>query len=132
MARPTRELDDLIRQALAAEETEGLDGMEDLSAVELLTEVFRGRHRRLAALGMVATTMFFVVGASAAVAFANAQELRTMLLYAGTSALSFGAVFAAKVWYWLEMNRLALTREIKRVELRVAELTRRMHRQQGG
>jgi hypothetical protein len=48
-----------------------------------------------------------------------------MVLYGGVSALCFGVVMAVKVWYWLEMTRLALTREIKRVELQVLQMGRR-------
>jgi hypothetical protein len=125
MAKPTRSLDDLIRGALAAEDRQALEGLEDQSSLELLTEVFRGRHRLVATLGVMATLVLLVIGVSAAVAFANAEDLRTMMLYAGTSAVCFGGLLAIKIWYWLEMMRLAVTRELKRVELQVAHLGRR-------
>lgn len=125
MAKPTRDLDDLIRDALAAEDREVMEGMEDQSSLELLAEVFRGRFRLQAALGVVVNLVLFVIGVGAAVAFANAEDLRTMMLYAGTSALAFGGVVAIKIWYWLEMSRLALTRELKRLELQVVRMGRR-------
>jgi hypothetical protein len=31
-----------------------------------------------------------------------------------------------KIWYWLELNKNAVTREIKRLELQVARLSARM------
>ena len=31
-----------------------------------------------------------------------------------------------KIWYWMEMNRHTLTREIKRVELQIAELVHKV------
>jgi hypothetical protein len=125
MTKPTRSLDDLIRDALAAEDAEALEGLEDQSAFELLIEVFRGRHRLFAALGVVVNISLFATGVGAAVAFVNAQDVRTMLLYAGATALSFAVVLAVKVWYWLEMTRLAVTRELKRVELQIVQLNRR-------
>ena len=126
MSKPTGRIDDLIREALAAEDQQVLDGLGDQSSLELLTEVFRGRHRFVATVGMIVTLILFVVGVWAAVAFANAEELRTMLLYAGTSALCFSGVVLVKIWYWLEMMRLALTRELKRLELQVAHLSGRV------
>jgi predicted transcriptional regulator len=131
MVKPTRNLDDLIRDALAAEDAEVLEGLEDQSAFELLVEVFRGRNRLFAAVGVVANIALFVIGVGAAIAFANAEDVRTMLLYAAASALSFAVVLAVKIWYWLEMTRLALTREVKRVELQVVQLSRRMHDPEG-
>lgn len=126
MSKPTRDLDDLIREALAAEDAEVLEGLEDRSAVELLTEVFRGRHRLYAIGGVVINLVFVLIGVAAALAFARAQETQTMLLYAGAAALSFAIVIAVKIWYWLEMTRLALTREVKRVELQVVQLARKI------
>lgn len=132
MSKPTHQLDDLIREALAEERADGLAELEDPSAFELLMGVFRGRHRLFAALGVVVNLVFFVVGVGAAIAFTNEQDVRTMILYGGVSALSFGVILAIKIWYWLEMTRLALTRETKRLELRVALLGRRMPGTEGG
>ena len=129
MSEPTHDLDALIREALAQDEAP--DRFEDPSALEMLTEVFRGRHRSFAALGVVINVVLFVIGVGAAFAFAGAQDLRAMALYGGTSALCFGLVLAIKVWYWLEMMRLALTREIKRVELQLAQMDRRIRSQEG-
>jgi hypothetical protein len=126
MTRPTRHLDDLIREALAAEGTGVPEGFEDQSAVEQLTEVFRGRNRWLAALGVVLNLALFVIGVGAALAFVDAQDVRSMMLYGGTSALSFGLVLAVKIWYWLEMTRLSVTREVKRLELQIVQLSRRI------
>ncbi len=126
MSKPTRDLDDLIREALAAEDAEALEGLEDRSAVELLTEVFRGRQRLYAIGGVVINLVFVVIGVAAAVAFARAEDTETMLLYAGASALSFAIVITVKIWYWFEMTRLALTREVKRVELQVVQLARKI------
>jgi hypothetical protein len=93
MKEPTHELDDLIREALADDEADASDRF-DPSALEMLTEVFRGRNRLFAALGVVINLVLFVIGVGAALAFANAQDLRAMALYGGTSALCFGAVLA--------------------------------------
>ena len=126
MSKPTRDLDDLIREALAEDDAQALEGMGDQSPTELLTEMFRGRHRLYAIGGVVVNLVFVLIGVAAAMAFAQAQDTRTMLLYAGAAALSFAIVIAIKVWYWLEMNRLAITREVKRVELQVVQLARKI------
>ena len=123
MSKQTRTFDDLLAEALAGDEGASPNGPDDQSAREVLVEVFRGRNRLFAALGVVVNLVFFVIGISAAVAFTNAQDIRTMLLYGGSSALSFAVVLTVKIWYWLEMNRLSLIREIKRVELQVVRMS---------
>jgi hypothetical protein len=49
-----------------------------------------------------------------------------MLHWGAAMVLCLGAVTTIKMWYWLEMNRLALTREMKRLELTVALLAERL------
>ena len=49
-----------------------------------------------------------------------------MLLWAVAMLLCFGAVTAINIWYWLEMNRLAITREVKRLELQVVQIAQKL------
>jgi len=116
----------IIRNALEREEAEGLGTAEDPSMTELLTEMFRGRHRRLAIGGAVVNLLLLGAGVFSAVRFFGAEEPRGMLLWGGGTLLSFGAVTAIKVWYWLEMVRLSLTREVKRLELQVSRLAEKI------
>ena len=47
-------------------------------------------------------------------------------LWGAAMLLCFGAVTAIKIWYWLEMNRLAITREVKRLELHVVQIAQKL------
>jgi hypothetical protein len=126
MSRSNDELDDLIREALGQPDGELLLGDADPSMAERLTEVFRGRHRFLAVGGGIANLVLFVLAVFSGVQLLRATDERAMLLWGAAMLLCFVAVTAIKIWYWLEMNRLALTREIKRLELRVAQIARRL------
>ena len=126
MARPTKDLDDLIRQALEEEEQDTLRGLDAQSAAELLGETFRGKNSLFALGGAVANLILFVLGVFAAVKFGQADEVRVMLLWGGTAGLCFLAVTAIKIWYWLEMARLSVVREVKRTELQLIQLTRQL------
>jgi hypothetical protein len=122
MANPDNELDDIIREALEPPDPDLLDVDADPTMAEKLADVFRGRHRRLAIGGGVVNLVLFAAAIFSGLRLLQATEERAMILWGAAMLLSFGAVTAIKIWYWLEMGRLALTREIKRVELRVAQL----------
>jgi hypothetical protein len=62
------------------------------------------------------------------VRFVRADDARATALWGIAMLLAFGALMAIKVWYWLEMHRLALMRDLKRVELRVAQIADRLER----
>jgi hypothetical protein len=50
-------------------------------------------------------------------------------MYATVFQVAAISVAMLKIWYWMEVNRHTLTREIKRVEVQVAQLVGRIERQ---
>jgi len=125
MRESTNELDRLIRDALRADDAELLRQFEEQSTVELLTESFRGR-RRLIAIGGVVANLLLVAAAIVAVGrFMEAPDQRTMLIWAGAVAFCVLAITAIKIWWWIEMARLGIARDLRRVELQVALLSQR-------
>ena len=124
MPRSSDEIDDLILEALVQDDVEPVDDHEGQSMAQMLTGVFRGRHRRLAIGGAAVNLALFVFALFCGFKVLRAEEMRPLLLWGFAMLLAFGAVTAIKIWYWLEMNRLALTREIKRLQLRVSWIAR--------
>ena len=131
MTKSTKEIDRLIREALSDADAELLDQFGDQSLPELLTETFHGRHRLFVVGGMVVTLAFFGAGIFGAVQFVRAIELREMMLWGAATAFCFGAVTASKIWYWLEMTRHALVRDVKRLELQIVQLAQRLSDREG-
>lgn len=118
----TDSIDRLIREALSAEEAEYFDRLGEQSIPELVTETFLGHRRWLNLGGILAGTVMLVIGAVCAVNFYNAEEIRDMLLWGAGAAFCLSGILGMKIWYWMELQRNALTREIKRLELQVAHL----------
>ncbi|MCH8806187.1 MAG: hypothetical protein IH986_08875 [Planctomycetes bacterium] len=120
-------LDDKIREALRKEDAELLTEFdEEPSVFEMLLDTCRGRHRWLNALGAFWTLVFLVLGILAAVKFFGAESTRDIVMWAAACILCMSAVSMLKVWYFLEINKNALTREIKRLELQIARLAGRI------
>jgi hypothetical protein len=130
MTESTNELDRLIRDALRADDAEMLRQFEEQSTVELLTESFRGRRRFVAIGGVVANLLLIAAAIVAAGRFLEAPDQRAMLVWAGAVAFCVLAVTAIKIWWWIEMARLGLARDLRRVELQVALLSRRLERRE--
>ena len=126
MSQSADRLDELIREALGEADQRLLDQFSGQSMPELLTDVFRGRRRRAAIVGIFANLAFFVAGIVGGVRFVQADDLRAMMLWGAMTILCFGLVISIKIWYWLEMNRLSITREVKRVELHVVQLAQKL------
>ncbi len=121
------ELDRKIRETLRKEDAEIFDDLGgEPSVFEMLMETCRGRHRWLNILGAFWTLVFLVLGILAAVKFFGAESTRNIVMWAAACILCMSAVSMLKVWYFLEINKNALTREIKRLELQIARLAGRI------
>ena len=93
---------------------------------EMLLETFRGRHRWLNMVGAALTLVFLAMGTVSVVAFFRAEGTRALVMWAAACVMCMSAVAMLKVWYWLELQRIVVMREIKRVELQIARLAARI------
>ncbi len=122
MKKSIDEIDALIREALSQEEAHQFDEFGEQSIFEQALEVLRGRQRWVAAMTMVFTLIFVIGGVYSAIRFFRAEALPEMIVWGGSFFFFLVVVLALKIWYWMEMQRHTLTREIKRLELQVTRL----------
>jgi hypothetical protein len=116
------ELDKKIRAALAADEAELFEQLGEPSLPEQVIETFRGRGRWLVMLMFVMTTVFVGLGIATVIGFFQADTERAMIAWAAGFGFCLITIAMLKIWYWMELNKNAITREIKRVELQLARL----------
>jgi hypothetical protein len=121
MAR-TADVDELIREALRAEDAEALARLGEPGLPDMVTEIFRGRLRWYGAMFLAMILIFTVVAVVCGIRFLATDEVPDMIRWGAGFFFGFLAVMGGKNWYWTQMERIAMTREIKRVELLVAQL----------
>src|SRR5688572_3707088 len=95
------------------------------SVMEMVAHTFRGRTRWLMVTTWVKMIFFAIASAVSIVQFIRADSTKALIAWASlfiVFALGNSILF---VLYWLELNRNAVTRELKRLELRIAELRMR-------
>jgi len=117
-----QEVDDLIREALRAEDAEALRALGEPGLPDMVTEVFRGRNRWVGATmtaNLLAVTVFAVV---CAVKFFGTDSPVLMVRWGAGFFFCVIVAVGCKLWYWMQLDRLAISREIKRVELILAHL----------
>ncbi len=117
-----RDIDTLIREALGDEDREFLDSLEEPTLSEQVTYLFRGRWRWLNALSIGVALILFLLGIYCLVEFMSTDEVPAMLRWGAGALFCLLGTSYIKLWAWLELERHAVTREIKRLELQVAHL----------
>ncbi len=119
-----RELDDKIRAAMQAEHDLG-DPAGEESLFLMLLEVFQGRRRWLNLYGFFLTFVFFGLAIWCGFRFFNAQGTTAIVGWAAGFLVSVQSVGLLKIWFWMEMQKNQVLREVKRLELQVLRLTHR-------
>jgi hypothetical protein len=123
------ELDRAIQQSLSAEDALLLDRLgADQALHRQVLATFEGRLRWINAAGWIAGFALFGVGSVFAWRFVQADDLREMLRWGAGAAVAFGGLALIKVWFWLELQKNAVVREVKRLELQVASLAAQFRR----
>ncbi|MFQ5747659.1 MAG: DUF6768 family protein [Gemmatimonadota bacterium] len=129
MTKSTKEIDVLIREALGQADADLFGEFGEQSLAGMATEVLRGRQRWIVGVSLVVGLVFLGLSVWSLVRFLGEPGPVGMLRWGALLFFSVTAVWAMKIWYWLEMNRKALAREIKRLELQVAQLAGALRRE---
>ena len=120
-------IDAKIKRALEATDTDlahEFDG--DQSMTEMVFDVFRGTQKWLTFLAIFCSIVFMAASVFGIIQLFKAQELHEHILWGLGVMFCFSAVSLMKIWFWMQMNRNSILREIKRVELQVARLAAKL------
>jgi hypothetical protein len=119
-------LDQAIRQALSAEDAEFLARFEKEAPLhEQVLGTFGGRWGALNILGALLTFVFFGAFVYCVWNLIETTDLRETVLWSVGALWTALAVGMLKMWFWMEMQKNAILREVKRLELQVARLAAR-------
>jgi len=116
------DFDKVLREALSQEEKELWDDLLEPSPLQMVGDLFNTRNRWLMILGFFWGIVFMVLGVLALIRFWEAQEALVAIRWGMGFIMCMWGLWAVKVWSWMEFQRNALTREIKRLELQVVHL----------
>ena len=123
------DLDRALRQSLSDEDAELLDRLAgDEAFHRQVLATFKGRLRWFNAIGWIAGFVLFGVATFMAWRFVTAPDIAEMLRWGAGSALAFAGLALIKVWFWMELQKNAVVREVKRLEVQIASLAAQLHR----
>lgn len=115
-----------IRQALSAEDAEFLARFEKEAPLhEQVLGTFTGQWGVLNIFAALLTFAIFGVFVYCVWNLFETGDLRETVLWSAGSLWSALAVAMLKIWFWMEMQKNQVLREVKRLELQVARLAAR-------
>ena len=120
-----KKLDEQIREALRAEDADIFADGPEQSLHEMVIASFKGKQRWLVIMSFCGGFVYTGLAIFTAVRFFQAETMRAMIGYATGFIFCLIAVGLTKVWYWMQLDKNAILREVKRLELQVARLSAR-------
>ncbi len=122
MKQERENIDELIKQALSEEESEILERLKEQTVFEQLMANFQGKMKWIAMYSAFMMLVIFALSVYCFIEFLQAEEVKQMLLWGAGMGMGMMAVGLLKTWHWMQMDKNAVLREIKRLELHIAAL----------
>lgn len=123
MKNEMQEIDQLIKETLTEEEAKFYDALEEQHLLQMVFGLFKGKNAWINILINVVIVIFFICLIYCGIQFFK-QETTAGLLKWGFGTLTlFISISVMKIYAWMQMDKHALLRQMKRLELQVMSLS---------
>lgn len=123
MKNNTEEIDKLIKETLSKEEAKFYDELDEQNVLQMIFGLFQGKNKWIMFVMNFMTLVFFGLFVYCTVEFFNSTETNELLKWGIGGVVFIFGVSMLKIYAWMQMDKNALLREIKRLEIQVSSLS---------
>jgi hypothetical protein len=116
------DIDQLIKDTLSQDEAKFYDALEEQNIFQMVMGIFKGKNKWIMLMMNVMTFIFFGLFIYCIVQFFEVETTKELLKWGFGSFIFVLGVSMLKVFAWMQMDKNALLREMKRLELQIASL----------
>ncbi|MFD2824732.1 DUF6768 family protein [Lacinutrix iliipiscaria] len=120
------DIDQLIKDTLTKEEAKFYDELDEQNVLGMIFGLFKGKNKWLLVMMNIMTLVFFGLFIYCLVQFFNSEVTKDLLKWGFGGIIFMLGVSMLKVFAWMQMDKNALLRELKRLELQVSSLSGKM------
>jgi len=126
MKNHIKEIDKLIKETLTQEEAKFYDELEEQNVFEMIGGLFRGKNKWMMYLMNFMTLIFFGMFVYCTIQFFNTEITNEMLTWGLGGLVFLFGVSMLKIFAWMQMDKNAILREMKRLEIQISSLSGKM------
>lgn len=127
MKNEMEEIDKLIKETLTQEEAKFYDSLEEQNVIEMLFGLFKGKNSWINIIINIAIIVFFVLLIYSVIQFLNSELTNDLVKWGfGCLALLIN-ICMLKLYAWMQMDKNAILREMKKLELQIMSLTAKIN-----
>lgn len=122
MKTTDNKIDQLIKEALEEKDQQVYDSLSEQNLFQMVGGLFSGKLRWLMVMINIIMVLWFIAFVYCLVNFLKVEDIALMIKYGAGAFASLIAVTLLKLFAWMQMDKNAILREIKRVELQISLL----------
>lgn len=126
MNNEMEEIDQLIKDTLNQEEAKFYDALEEQNVLEMLFGLFKGKNAWLNILLNIMIVVFFGALIYCGIQFFNSETTEGLIKWGFGSLMLLLCISMLKLFAWMQMDKHAILREMKRLELQIMSLSGKM------
>ena len=126
MKKNVEKIDELIKEALTQEEAKFYDDLDEQGVFEMMGGLFKGKLKWIILLMNIIQLIFLVGFIYCVIEFFNTDLTNDLIKWAVAGFICLMVVGMIKLFAWMQMDKNALMRALKRLELQVFVLAGKM------
>ena len=117
------DIDQLIKDTLNEEESKFYDSLEEQNILQMVLGLFRGKNKWIMFMMNIVTIVVFGLFIYCAVQFFSTDVTNELIKWSIIGTFCMLIVSMLKMFVWMQMDKNALLREMKRLELQISSLS---------
>ncbi len=122
MKNNNEEIDQLIKDSLTQEEAKFYDELEEQNLINQLGSLFKTKISWLIIVMNIVNIVMFGLSIYCVIRFFETTNTNELIKWVGAFFICWSAMVMIKLFVWMQMDKNALLRELKRLELQIAAL----------
>lgn len=123
-----KEIDQLIRQALTEEEAKFYNQLDEQNLPQMVSGLFQGKMRWVTVMAFIIMPIMFAGAVYCIAQFIQTNDMKEMITWSLGGFFLLMAVCFMKLYHFMQMDKNAILREIKRMELQIAVLNNKLEK----
>lgn len=123
MKTKMEDIDQLIKETLTEEEAKFYNQLEEQNLWQMIFGIFEGKNSWIVYLMSIVQIIFFGLFIYCAIQFFEVEATNDLIKWGIFGSLSIMASSMLKLYSWMQMDKNALIREMKRLELQISSLS---------
>ena len=122
MKNKMEEIDDLIKETLTKEEAAFYDSLDEQNLLEMVGGLFKTKQRWLIILMNIVQVISFGLFIYCTIQFFEVEETNELIKWGAGGFMFLMMSTFMKLFSWMQMDKYAILREMKRLELQIASV----------